>query len=147
MRYVSDKGGGDDFGSVLADVSRARESEEEEFARRSPAAAAAFPFRESAAPAPQSLGDDFETFLDDAAPSTERETPIADDPESIAKELGIDGADGEEYLHRARRRFMWLNHPDRCDPARRALADRRVAIANMLIDRALATWASTKKRA
>ncbi len=146
MRYGFDKGQAD-FGSVLADVSRAAESEEEQFAARSPAAAAAFPFGASDAPPPQSLGDDFETFLDDAAPWAEREIPLAEDPESIAKELSLDRADNEDDLNRARRRFMWRNHPDRCNSAQRARADRRVAIANMLIDQALAELALARKQA
>jgi hypothetical protein len=146
VKVSFDKRPAPDFGSVLADVSRAAGSDDEPFVR-SPAAAAAFPLGESDAPAPQSLGDDFETFLDEAALPAERDIPLAEDPESIAKELGLDRAQSEDDLHRARRRFMWRNHPDRCDLAQRALANRRVAIANMLIDRALATLASARRRA
>jgi len=41
-------------------------------------------------------------------------------------------------LTRLRRRYMWANHPDRCADAPRERANRRVGIANMLIDRARA---------
>ena len=66
-----------------------------------------------------------------AAPAT-----LSDNPESIAAELGLTRAHTREQLKRARRRFMWENHPDRRLDAPRDLANRRVAIANMLIDRA-----------
>ena len=60
----------------------------------------------------------------------------SDNPDSIATELGLTRAHTREQLKRARRRFMWDNHPDRRLDAPRDLANRRVAIANMLIDRA-----------
>jgi hypothetical protein len=59
------------------------------------------------------------------------------DPAAIAAELGLGEALSPEALNRARRRFMWENHPDRRHDLSRELANRRVAIANMLIDRAL----------
>ena len=62
--------------------------------------------------------------------------PLSDDPESIAAELGLADAHSHDELNRARRRFMWDNHPDRRPDAPRELVNRRVAIANMLIDRA-----------
>jgi hypothetical protein len=58
------------------------------------------------------------------------------DPEAIAAELGLSRATSRDDLKRARRRFMWENHPDRRPDAPPELANRRVAIANMLIDRA-----------
>jgi hypothetical protein len=61
---------------------------------------------------------------------------LSDNPDSIAAELGLTRAHTREQLKRARRRFMWENHPDRRLDAPRDLANRRVAIANMLIDRA-----------
>lgn len=61
---------------------------------------------------------------------------LSDNPESIAAELGLSRAHTRDQLKRARRRFMWENHPDRRLDAPRDLANRRVAIANMLIDRA-----------
>jgi hypothetical protein len=62
--------------------------------------------------------------------------PPSDDPDSIAVELGLTGALTHDDLNRARRRFMWNNHPDRRPDVPRELANRRVAIANMLVDRA-----------
>ena len=64
--------------------------------------------------------------------------PPSDDPAAIAAELNLSDALSPEALNRARRRFMWENHPDRRPDLSRELANRRVAIANMLIDRALA---------
>jgi hypothetical protein len=58
------------------------------------------------------------------------------DPDVIAAELGLAWAMSRDDLKRARRRFMWENHPDRRPDAPPELANRRVAIANMLIDRA-----------
>jgi hypothetical protein len=59
---------------------------------------------------------------------------MSDNPDAIAAELGLARALTREQLKRARRRFMWENHPDRHPDAPRDLANRRVAIANMLID-------------
>jgi hypothetical protein len=60
----------------------------------------------------------------------------SDNVESIAAELDLPGAFTDEDLKRIRRRFMWNNHPDRRPDVPRELANRRVAIANMLIDHA-----------
>ena len=73
---------------------------------------------------------------------TENEAPPApplpsEDLEDIARELALEGLDSEAALQRARRRFMWLNHPDRRPDWPHDLATRRVALANMLIDKAL----------
>ncbi|MGD1015749.1 MAG: hypothetical protein ABR863_04830 [Roseiarcus sp.] len=62
--------------------------------------------------------------------------PPSDDPDAIAAELGLSSALTYDQLNRARRRFMWNNHPDRRPDVPRDLANRRVAIANMLVDRA-----------
>lgn len=62
--------------------------------------------------------------------------PPSDSADSIAAELGLSRALTREQLRRARREFMWNNHPDRRPDAPRDVATRRVAIANMLIDRA-----------
>lgn len=59
----------------------------------------------------------------------------SDNPDSIAAELGLARVLTREQLKRTRRRFMWDNHPDRRPEIPRDLANRRVAIANMLIDR------------
>jgi len=61
----------------------------------------------------------------------------SDDVEVVERELGLAKISTRSGLLQARRAFMWANHPDRrpewpCD-----LATRRVALANMLIDRAL----------
>jgi hypothetical protein len=73
--------------------------------------------------------------------------PLTDDPEAIAAELGLRDAPTLADLSRARRRFMWANHPDRRPDAPRELANRRVAIANMLIDRAEAALAANRRGA
>lgn len=67
--------------------------------------------------------------------------PPSDHPESIAAELDLAGAASLDDLRRARRRFMWANHPDRRPDVPADLANRRVAIANMLVDQAEAALA------
>lgn len=67
-----------------------------------------------------------------------------DDLETIVRELQLPTTATPEELQRARRRFMWLNHPDRRPEIPAALANRRVAIANMLIDRALSKTSRTR---
>jgi len=79
-----------------------------------------------------------------AAPPAPR-APMVDDPDAIAAELGLNGAATLAELQRARRRFMWMNHPDRRPDAPRELANRRVAIANMLLDRAEAALAKRRR--
>jgi hypothetical protein len=66
------------------------------------------------------------------------ELPHADDEgaEAILAELGLTEDLTDEELTRLRRLFMWRNHPDRHRESQRASATRRVAIANMLVDRA-----------
>jgi hypothetical protein len=80
--------------------------------------------------------------VEPAAPPVEPAAPLTDDPDAIAAELDLSGASTLADLSRARRRFMWMNHPDRRPDAPRELANRRVAIANMLIDRAEAALAA-----
>jgi len=80
------------------------------------------------------------------APRAEPTPPMTDDPEAIAAELRLSDATTLAELRRVRRRFMWANHPDRRPNASRDLANRRVAIANMLIDRAEAALASPRRR-
>ncbi len=58
--------------------------------------------------------------------------------EDIAAELALFELKSAAEIARARRRFMWANHPDRRADIDSALANRRVAIANMLLDRMLA---------
>jgi hypothetical protein len=67
-------------------------------------------------------------------------------PEVVAEELGLPGLKTPTDLAKARRRFMWDNHPDRRKDLDRELANRRVAIANMLLDRALTAMQSRRAR-
>jgi len=90
----------------------------------------------------------------DRAPDASPEPPLielevpppSDDPELIAAELALASYSTSDEFHRARRRFMWRNHPDRRLEIPAALANRRVAIANMLIDRALKALSRTAPR-
>jgi hypothetical protein len=84
--------------------------------------------------------------VEPAAPQVEPAAPLTDDPDAIAAELGLSGAPTLADLKRVRRRFMWANHPDRRPDAPRELANRRVAIANMLLDRAEAALAANGGR-
>ncbi len=69
----------------------------------------------------------------------------SDNVDAIAAELGLTGALTHGELNRARRRFMWNNHPDRRPDVPRELANRRVAIANMLVDRAQSALAARRR--
>jgi hypothetical protein len=73
-------------------------------------------------------------------------TPPSDDADAIAVELDLAAAASASDLRQARRRFMWANHPDRRPDLSPELANRRVAIANMLVDRAEASLASPPRR-
>jgi len=84
--------------------------------------------------------------VDPVAPRVEPAMPMTDDPDAIAAELGLGDAPTLADLNRVRRRFMWANHPDRRRDAPRELANRRVAIANMLLDRAEAALAVNSRR-
>jgi hypothetical protein len=68
------------------------------------------------------------------APATPKPSARAED---IAGELGLAKLISSIDVAQARRRFMWDNHPDRRGDLDRELANRRVAIANMLLDRRL----------
>jgi hypothetical protein len=93
------------------------------------------PVEESAAPR-----------FDSVAPPAEPMAPLTDDPDAIAAELGLSATPTLAELSIVRRRFMWANHPDRRRDAPRELANRRVAIANMLLDRAEAALAVKRRR-
>lgn len=67
-------------------------------------------------------------------------------PEDIAGELELAALLSPADVARARRRFMWDNHPDRRKDLDRALANARVATANMLLDRALAALMRRRRR-
>ena len=56
---------------------------------------------------------------------------------AIAEELGLEPGLTPRELTRRRRAFALANHPDRLALEHRAQATRRMAIANILIDRAL----------
>ena len=84
--------------------------------------------------------------VDSVAPPAEPMPPLTDDPDAIAAELGLGRAPTLAELSVVRRRFMWANHPDRRRDAPRELANRRVAIANMLLDRAEAALAVRRRR-
>lgn len=71
--------------------------------------------------------------------------PPSDNPQVIADELGLHTCATAQELHRARRRFALVNHPDRVAPWLHELATRRMKIANMLIDQALAQAISAKR--
>jgi hypothetical protein len=84
----------------------------------------------------------FESVAPPAAPAA----PLTDDPDAIAAELGLSDTSTLADLNRVRRSFMWANHPDRRPDAPRELANRRVAIANMLLDRAETALAPARSR-
>ena len=76
-----------------------------------------------------------------AAAATPNLQPALDDlffldPQSIARELGLEAKPGAEALDRARRNFALRYHPDRVPEAMRERAVLRMQIANMLIDEA-----------
>jgi len=56
---------------------------------------------------------------------------------AVAGELGLQPGLASQELARMRRAFALANHPDRFGPEHRDEATRRMAIANILIDRAL----------
>ena len=131
------------FNRILDDMRR----DEARLAPRSPLvnplAGAAPPIGEGPRPAFGAEGNwhqalDWIADAPDPAGSAVADTLPSDDLQTIARELGLSAELSLEELTRMRRRFMWANHPDRRADAPRDLANRRVAIANMLIDRARA---------
>jgi hypothetical protein len=126
-----------DFNQILDELGRADEPPSARFVN--PAAAAAFPLGEEiASVASLSWASEADWLGEpEEAPIVATDVPPSDRPETIAEELGLSQARTEKDLHRARRRFMWRHHPDRNHGLSRDSADRRVAIANMLIDEAL----------
>ena len=77
--------------------------------------------------APQQKTPDLQPALDDL---------FFLDPQSISRELGIEGMSKVEHLDRARRSFAMRYHPDRVPEEMRERAVLRMQIANMLIDEA-----------
>ncbi len=104
-------------------------------ASRNPfATAPPFVWTADAAPRSQRGYEDIPFAEPDPAPHA---AALADDIDSIRRELALPAEPTRAALDAARRRFMWVHHPDRWPEAMRDSATRRVAIANMLIDRAL----------
>jgi hypothetical protein len=69
-------------------------------------------------------------------PSHEPAGRSGDTSIEIAAELGLSAALTPDQLTSRWRDFVWRNHPDRQPSAAREVANRRVAIANTLYDRA-----------
>ncbi len=70
---------------------------------------------------------------------------VDDSAEAVLAELGLAENLTERELSRLRRLYMWRNHPDRHRESQRANATRRVAIANMLLDRARSRLISRRR--
>lgn len=68
------------------------------------------------------------------ATKIDRPKPQKTEDEAIAEELGLSPDLGAIDLKRIRRDFAKKNHPDRFEPPERSGAERRMSIANMLID-------------
>jgi hypothetical protein len=60
------------------------------------------------------------------------------EPDALARELGLAEDLTTREVERIRRSFALANHPDRVSADQRSLATRRMTVANMLIDKALA---------
>ena len=135
------------FGRILEALDAPRRADGSERSFANPLATATAPMPADAAddPGVENLWDHAVAWALDRPPDVSLEPPSieievlppSDDPESIASELELARLSTSDEFHRARRRFMWRNHPDRRPEIPAALANRRVAIANMLIDRAL----------
>jgi hypothetical protein len=75
----------------------------------------------------------------------ESRRPAEESAEAILIDLGLSENLTYDQLTRLRRLYMWRNHPDRHGEAQRESATRRVAIANMLLDRAQARLARSRR--
>jgi hypothetical protein len=83
---------------------------------------------------------------DEPAPSAPApRQPKDESPEAILDELGLSERLTYDEISQLRRLYMWRNHPDRHGEAERENATRRVAIANMLLDRAQARLADERR--
>ena len=134
------------FGHILETLDAPRRDDASDRAFANPLSTAAAPIPSDVAddPGAENLWDHAFAWALDRAPDatlepprTDLEVPSSDDPEEIAAELGLASFSTRDELQHVRRRFMWRNHSDRRPEIPAALANRRVAIANMLIDRAL----------
>jgi len=105
-----------------------------------PLASAALPIQDEAAdPGVADLWDHAAAWAPDSEVEEAAKSPApSDDVEAIAKELDLDNASTRDEILRARRRFMWKYHPDRRPDLTGDSAGRRVAVANTLVDVALA---------
>jgi len=144
------------FGDVLAEVARERARQDEpgegeaglSFAASQALAGAIFSFagRSRMGGAGGSDWDAALAWLDDQdEPLTIEPAPVEITPELVLSELGPTEDLSIDELNRLRRLYMWRNHPDRRGEAQRESATRRVAIANMLIDRAEARLTRARK--
>jgi hypothetical protein len=102
-------------------------------------ASASAPLDQVVTPAPLREDVYFSFATDDVCDLRPSAAPMLFRPEdttSIARELGLCAGMTPADLRQRRRKFMWENHPDRAPALSRDVANRRVAIANMLFDRA-----------
>jgi hypothetical protein len=148
---------GAEFGRILAEVRRDKagfgEPGEDDFETSgfsaSPFANAIFSFDDR--PATSGEGSPWDAALawieeqDGPAAIVESRQPAADTAEAILDELGLSENLTFDELNQVRRLYMWRNHPDRQGEAQRESATRRVAIANMLVDRAQARLISNRR--
>jgi hypothetical protein len=149
------------FGDVLAEVRRAQAAADGAPSTRSrifpthPVSGAMFSFEAGGRPSGGG-GSHWEAALawieesEDAvaapaAPEPPLGPDLGDTPDAISRDLGLTDDLSHDELNRLRRLYMWRNHPDRHDETQRARATRRVAIANMLVDRAQSRLASARK--
>jgi len=84
-------------------------------------------------------------LLGDGPAINEPPPTLASLTREVASELGLSRASTPEGLHQLRREFMWRNHPDRRLDLSAQSSNARVAVANMLIDRALEELASKRR--
>tara|TARA_R110002020_G_scaffold27559_13_gene88973 strand:+ start:3771 stop:4235 length:465 start_codon:yes stop_codon:yes gene_type:complete len=101
------------------------------------------------APAPGDSGErlDADYYAYDAEPVAAPAAPPERKPDmahfkrlhrdEVARDLDLDPTDSPAQLHRKRRSFARLNHPDRAPEDWREAATTRMTIANQLIDEAL----------
>jgi hypothetical protein len=85
--------------------------------------------------------------LDRPPPAPREEAcPPADTPAEIAAELGLGAALTLDQLTSGWRNFLWRNHPDRQPLEAREAANARVALANMLYERARRELGASKRQ-
>jgi hypothetical protein len=91
--------------------------------------------------------DDTSAAAEPPAPPVEPEAPDPAEPPphllrllpaEIAEDLGLVADDTIASLQEKRRSFARVNHPDRVHAAHRHLANERMTVANLLVDKAIA---------